>query len=772
MNQVLPIMLLKGLVLLPNQEVRLELNNNISSKVITLANKHHRGYLLVVCPKDQYEESPEVSDLPLVGVIGKIKSKIELPNGSLRVVITGIKRVKIQKYLNQAEDDDILEANYTELIFPKFDQIEESALKRKLFDILDKYIKSSPYISNSVLSAVEGVEDLNKLTDIIASFVPFSVEKKLAYMEEINAIYRANNLIYDLNIELQIVELDHKIDESLKDQFETNQKEFILREKITQIKKELGEENGKDELIYDYLAKLNTLSLSEKTHKKLLNEIKKFEYTNESNPELSIIRNYLDLVLNLPWDKQTEDETDLVEIKKHLDATHYGLEKIKERIIEYIAVKLRNPSINSPILCFVGPPGVGKTSLSMGIAQSIKKDFYKISVGGLNDSAELNGHRRTYIGSSPGKIIQAINKCESNNPLILIDEVDKMVKDYKGDPASVLLDILDSEQNKIFIDNYVEEPFDLSKVLFILTANDINAIPEVLKDRLEIIELSSYTEFEKIDIAKKHLLPKIFADHVVNNKELKISDEVILTIIRKYTKEAGVRELERKLATIVRKLITKTMVTKERFKKTIIQKDLQGLLGNEKYDAEIIIFTHLPGLVNGLAYTPLGGLVMPIESSVYPGKGEIEVTGMLGQVMNESIKVAISYLRTNRDYFKINDYYFDQQHLHLHFLEASIPKDGPSAGCAIVTSLLSLLLNKKVDQTLAMTGEITLRGDIIKIGGLKEKIIGGYNEKIRTFIIPEENQNDLEDIPSIIMEDIKIIFVKNYKEIFNYVFNN
>ncbi len=771
MIQVLPIMLLKGLVLLPNQEVRLELNNAISSKVINLANKNHQGHLLVVCPKDQFEEAPEVSDLPEVGVVGKIKSKIELPNGSLRVVISGLKRVKVKKYVNKSDDIDILEASYTELILPKFDAIEESALKRKLIDTLEKYIKASPYISNSIMTIIDGVEDLNKLTDMIASFVPLKVEKKLAYMEEINALYRANNLIYDLNIELQILELDQKIDESLKDEFETNQKEFILREKITQIKKELGEENAKDNLVFEYLEKLNTLNLPEKTHKKILNEIKKYEYTNESSPELSIIRNYLDLVLALPWQQATTDNTDLEEIRGHLDETHYGLEKIKERIIEYMAVKMRNPNINSPIICLVGPPGVGKTSLSQGIAKSLQKEFYKISVGGLNDSTELNGHRRTYIGASPGKIIQALNKCESNNPVILIDEVDKMVKDYKGDPASVLLDILDLEQNKSFTDNYVEEPFDLSKVLFILTANDSNAIPEVLKDRLEIIELSSYTEDEKIDIAKKHLIPKIFKDHLITSKELKINDEVIITLIKNYTQEAGVRDLERKIAGIVRKIITTSMIEVKPIKKTVHKKDLIALIGNEKHDRNLNIFTRVPGLANGLAYTPLGGLVMPIECCFYPGKGKIEVTGLLGQVMNESIKVAVSYIRYHKDYFKINDYYFDQRNLHIHFLEAATPKDGPSAGCAIVTALLSLMLDKVIDGDLAMTGEITLRGDIIKIGGIKEKIIGGYNEGLKTFFIPEGNRFDLDDIPDHIKTEIEIILVKNYKEIFAYIFS-
>ena len=533
MKNNLPVMLLKKIALLPYQDIRLDLNNDISSKVIDLAINKHNSEILIVCPNDPYEEAPDVSDLPAVGVVGKIRSKMPLQTGNLRIVVSGFKRVKILEYVNEIADGDILKAHTMDINLPRFDEVEETTLRRKIMQLLNEYIECSSVVSNSVLSSIKDLEDINKITDMIVSFMPFTIEKKILYMQEINPLHRANALVYDLSIELQVTQLDLKLDEALRDDFERTQKEFVLREKMDEIKKELGETDLKDEIIGDYLERINNLKCDGRLKNKLVNEVKKLDYTNEVSPEVSIIRNYLDLVLDLPFGIVNEDEQDLAKIKKSLDETHFGLDKVKDRIIEYIAVKSRNKTLRSPIICLVGPPGVGKTSLAMGIANSLNKEFYKISVGGLNDSAELNGHRRTYIGASPGKIIQALKKCGTSNPLILIDEVDKMVKDYKGDPASVLLDILDPEQNNKFIDNYVEEEFDLSKVMFILTANNEEDIPEALYDRLEIIELSSYTEFEKLDIAKQYLIPNIYKEHLVCSKEIKFPNEIILAILKK-----------------------------------------------------------------------------------------------------------------------------------------------------------------------------------------------------------------------------------------------
>ena len=771
MKNNLPVMLLKGIALLPFQDVRLDLNSNISSRVIDLAITKHDSNILIVCPKNPFEESPDISDLPNVGVVGKIKSKLDLQNGNIRIVVSGIKRVRIFEYINELEDGDILKAHISDIAKETFDEVEVTTLKRKLLELLNEYIDCSSVISNSILSSIKDVNDLDRLTDIIVSFMPFTVEKKILYMEETNELHRANALVYDLSIELQVAQLDMKLDEALRVDFERNQKEFLLREKIDEIKKELGENDYKDEVIADYLEKINNLKIDGKFKNKLVNEVKKLDYTNEASPEVSSIRNYLDLVLDLPFGIKSDDETDLDKIKSDLDGTHWGLDKVKDRIIEYVAVKMRNKDLKSPIICLVGPPGVGKTSLAIAIASALHKEFYKISVGGLNDSAELNGHRRTYIGASPGKIIQGLKKCGTSNPLILIDEIDKMVNDYKGDPSSVLLDILDPEQNFMFTDNYVEEPFDLSDVMFILTANNEEEIPSALYDRLEIIELSSYTEFEKVDIAKNYLIPNIYKEHLVCSKEIKISNDIVMDIINKYTKEAGVRDLQRNLSTIVRKIVTTSVKEYNSPIKVVVKKtDLVKYLGPVKYDVKNEVQTWEPGLVNGLAYTPYGGLVMPVETALYDGKGEFKITGMVGKAMEESINVALSYVKSLRDTYAIDKKLLDKKDIHIHFLEGALKKDGPSAGIAVVTSILSLLLGKKINKNIAMTGEISLRGDVLKVGGLKEKIIGAYNEDIKKIFIPYENANDLEELPEEIKDSIKIIKVKNYKEIFNALF--
>ncbi len=766
----LPVMLLKGIVLLPYQDVKLDLSSNISSKVIDVAINKYDSNILVICPVNPYEEAPDISDLPNVGVVGKIVNKLDLPNGNIRIVVSGIKRVKISQFIHRKEDYDLLTSEFDEVELPKFDEVEETALRRKIIELLKEYIETS-MSSNSVLASIRNVVDLGRLTDIIVSFMPFSLNKKLLYMRELNALHRANALVYDLSIELQVAQLDVKLDEVLRNEFEENQREYVLREKLEVIKKELGEDELKDEMIADYLERINNLKASSKLKNKLTNEVKKLDYTTESNPEVSSIRNYLDLILDLPFGIYSSDEKNLDKIMEVLNSTHFGLEKVKNRIIEYIAVKIRNKELKSPILCFVGPPGVGKTSLAIAIAKCLKKEFYKISVGGLNDGAELNGHRRTYIGASPGKIIQALKKCGTANPLILIDEIDKMVKDYKGDPASVLLDILDPEQNYMFIDNYVEEPFDLKDVLFILTANNEEDIPSALYDRLEIIELSSYTEFEKLDIAKNYLIPNIFKEHLVCSKEIKFSNDIIMDIITKYTKEAGVRDLDRNISTIVRKIVTNSVKELNSPIKTTVKKsDLIKFLGPAKYDLKNQVVTYQSGLVNGLAYTTVGGMVMPVEAAIYSGKGELKITGMLGQVMEESISVALSYIKSNKKEFGVEKVNFDKSDIHIHFLEGAIKKDGPSAGIAITTSLISLLLDEKVDKTVAMTGEISLRGDILKIGGLKEKIIAAYNNGIKKVFIPYENNVDVNEIPKMVRDEIKIIPVKNYLEVFNKLF--
>lgn len=769
MSKTLPVLLLKKLLLLPDQEVKLELNNDLTRQLIMLASRDFNKEVLVVCPRNELEEIPDVDDLPNIGVVGKIRSKIELPNGHLRIKLLGKERVKVEKYFSE-KDDSFLKCQYTEILVPKIDEVETRAFKKKIVTTLKKYIKASPNISNSILNVAENIDSLEMLTDMISTFLPITFEHKMAYMEEVNPKIRAEKLIQDLEFELQVIKLDQKIEESLHVELEKNQKEFILREKIHEIEKELGEEDYKKREVEQYQKKLEELKIPIRSKEKIAHEIKKFDLTPEMSPDMPIIRGYLDWVLSLPWNYESEEPKDLNVIKEKLDKTHYGMEEIKERIIEYVAVKKINKEMRSPIICLVGPPGVGKTSIAISIAESLEKEFYKISVGGLSDSFELIGHRRTYMGSSPGKIIQGLKKCKTKNPLFLIDEVDKMVKDYKGDPASVLLDILDPEQNQMFTDNYIEEPFDLSNVFFILTANNKYNIPAELRDRLEIIELSSYTLFEKLDIAKKYLLPKVIMEHGLNENDMKMSDTLMEMIINHYTKEAGVRDLERALATIVRKSLTDYMKNGTEIKKNITKKDITKYLGEPKYTFDNTTKNMAPGLIYGLAYTPFGGAVLPIESCLYEGSGKVIYTGSLGKVMQESIDVSLSYIKSHRHDFKINDYYFTTKDIHLHALEGAIPKDGPSAGVTLVTSIISLMKDEKVPSNIAMTGEISLRGDILPIGGLKEKLIGAYNERIKKVFIPKKNHLDLEEVPEFLKQNIEIVEVSNYREIYKQLF--
>ncbi len=757
MKQDIPVILLKELVILPNQEVKIELNNNISNKIIKEANLKYDSKVLVVSPIDTLEEEPSIDDLPKVGVIAKIKNRIAIDNTKIRITLRGLKRVAILKYYPSSSNEDILHSEVMEIQLPLVIKEEENALKRKLLSSLEEYISSSPDISNSVYNTAEEAQDLEHLTDIITSFLPFNVNKKIEYMQNINPVNRALSLVKDINEEIKYLQIEETLNNEIQKELDENQKEFILREKLKVIKKELGEEKTIEEEVEFYLHTLNSLKLPKDSQKKLAREIQKFSLIPESSPEASVIRNYLDWVLNLPWHKKTKEEQNYNKVLEELNQSHYGLEEIKERISEYVAIKKINPHLKSPIICLVGPPGVGKTSIAMAIAQALNRKFYKICVGGLNDSTELIGSRRTYLGANPGKIIQGLRKAGSNNPLILIDEVDKMVKDYKGDPASTLLEILDPVQNAYFVDNYIEEPFDLSDVLFILTANTIENIPVPILDRLELIEINSYTMFEKKDIAKNYLLPKISAEHKLDLTKVKISDECLYFLIKGYTYESGVRDLERVLTSLIRKVVINNV-------KTITKDKIIKLLNTPKYLDNEYDFHNFYGVVNSLAYTPNGSLVTKIEVLKFPGDGKKIITGQIGDILKESIEVATSYIQKEYKY-KLNEY-----NLHFHFLDGSTKKDGPSAGVSITTSLLSALEKKKIPEDIAFTGEISLNGNILKIGGLNEKLIGAYNKGIKVVYIPKSNIDDLKDVDEKIKSSIDIRCVSNYAEIYTNLF--
>lgn len=768
----LPVMLLKGIILLPFHEIRLEFEEAANRSILDVAETFHDNYILVVSQTDPLEEKPAISELPKIGVVARISHKMELSNGKVRIMLSGLRRVHILEYLNVNRDEG-LESIVSEIETVEIGEQEESAYVRKIKRELENYVKNIPYMSNSVLSVVQNVTKLDQLTDIVARHLPIEFERLYTYLLEEKAITRASMILEDIYEEQKMFQIEKELDLKVRDTLDETQREFVLREKLKYIKEELGDVSIKDKEIDQIRKKIVEGHYPKNIKKRLEEELKRYESLTPSSPEMNIVRTYIDWLLCLPWRICTKDNENLKEVRASLDKSHDGLDSIKTRIIEFLAVKKMTNGLHGPILCFTGPPGVGKTSLAISIAKAMHRKFVKVSVGGIHDEAEIVGHRRTYLGANPGRIIQSMKKAKSANPLFLIDEIDKMTKDYKGDPASALLEILDPEQNKYFSDNYIEEEFDLSRILFITTANDVDMIPEALKDRLEVVELSGYTEYEKLNIAKKHLLPKILKEHGLPEDKITISDEVFLHIIEHYTKEAGVRELQRQLATIVRKIVT-MLVTNNIHMALIPVKieELEKYLGKEKYHYSSIEEVSLPGIVNGLAYTVYGGDTITIEAIKMKGKGELLLTGSLGDVMKESAHLAFSYMKAHQQEFEIKMEHFDEIDIHIHVPEGAVPKDGPSAGITLTTTLISLFTGKKVSNQLAMTGEMTLQGRILAIGGLKEKAIGAYRNHVKTILIPFENQRDLVDIPKEVLDSIKFVPVKTYMEAYLYMKKN
>ena len=762
----LPVLLIRNMVLFPWSEIRLEFDSDNDKKVISLAESFYENNIVIVNPKDLLEIDPDISELPKIGVLATIKMKIDMPNGKTRIILSGINRVYVHAY---TKDDNLFEAMVSDTEEDELDIKEELAYSRALNKHIEVYVKEVPYMSNSVLGQIAGITSISRLTDIIALFLPTTFERKKEYIEEVSSTSRVKMILDDINRDIEVMKLEEEIEREVTKKMDESQKEYVLREKIKAIKEELGDINDKDtdiDLLKDKIRKLNC---PKKIREKLEYEISRYEMCSSLSPEVGIIRNYIDWLINLPWDNFTKDETNLVKVKKYFDSTHSGLDKAKERIIEYLAVKQKTNNLKSPILCFVGPPGVGKTTLAKSIAKSIGRETTKISVGGINDEAEIVGHRRTYLGANPGLIIQGMKQGGTTNPVFIIDEIDKMTKDIKGDPASSLLEVLDPEQNNKFIDLFIEEEFDLSNVMFITTANYIEQIPNELRDRLEIIELYSYTEYEKLDIAKKHLIPKEITEHGLTSKNVRFTDDAILTIIRGYTKEAGVRELDRVIATVIRKIVKDIVMNNTKSNCIINNGNIKKYLGNKKYldnnDKELLS----AGVVNGLAYTPYGGDLLQVEVTYFSGTGNLVLTGSLGDVMKESATIALSYIKANAKTFKLDDKIFRENDFHIHVPEGAIPKEGPSAGVTLTTAILSSLLNKKVSSNVAMTGEVTLTGKVLPIGGLKEKSIAAFRSGIERVFIPKENEPDLEEIPKEIKNKTDFILVDDYIQIFKKV---
>ena len=763
----LPVLLIRNMAIFPWSEVRLEFDKDNDKKTLSLAESFYNNNIVVVNPKDLLEIDPEIDELPKLGVLCQIKMKIDMPNGKTRIILAGINRVNVHTY---SKEDNIFEAMVSNTQDDELDSKEELAYSRALIKHVEIYVREVPYVSNIVLDKIIGITSINRLTDIIALYLPLTFERKLEYINEPSSTARVKMILDDINRDIEVMKLEKQIELEVNKQLEDTQKEFVLRERIKAIKEELGEGEDKDSEIDKLRDKIKNLKCPDKVKDRLNYELKRYESSNINSPEVGIIKTYMDWLLCLPWNRFTKDVKDLNKVRASLDKSHYGLDKVKDRIIEYLAAKQNSDRLKSPIICLVGPPGVGKTSLAKSIASSMNRKFAKISVGGVNDEAEIVGHRRTYIGSAPGLIIQGMKKAGTTNPVFIIDEIDKMTKDIKGDPASSLLEVLDHEQNSSFSDHYIEEEFDLSHVMFITTANYIEQIPYELKDRLEIIELYSYTEYEKLDIAKRHIIPNKLYEYNVDSKKIKFSDEAILEIIRSYTKEAGVRNLERNIESVIRKIVKLIVVDNKSDNFIVDEKNIAEYLGNKKY-VDTSYKESLPiGVVNGLAYTEFGGDILQIEVNMYKGNGTVTLTGSLGNVMKESASIAISYIKSNSDKFKIDPNIFKENDIHIHIPEGAVPKEGPSAGVTLTTAILSCILNKKVKNDIAMTGEITLTGYVIAIGGLREKVTAAARNKIKKIFIPTENKKDLEEIPDNVKGKIKFILVNEYYDIFKEAF--
>lgn len=751
MKENIPVLLLKKLTILPSQEVRIELNNELSKKVIDLSTIEFSNKILIVLPSNTLEESPTITDLPKSGVLTLINSKIVLPNNNYRVVLKGLNRVKINNYQSYPNDKSILIGNAKMLYIDKGETLEETALRKRLVSLVNTYIKINPEIDNSIITKINNSASLGDITDIVVTFLRLPKDKKIYYMNEFDDILRAKALIKEINIELEIFKLDGKIEKEIKESFAKEQKEFVIKERIRKLNEELGVSSSKETELNDLKDKIDNFNCPEEVKRKLSNELQRYEYTPASSPEISMIRTYIDTLLSLPYNQSSTEETSKDKIRKELDKTHYGLEDVKNRIIEYAVLKKNNPDLENPIICLVGAPGIGKTSIARTIAAALKRKFTKISLGGLNDSSELIGHRRTYLGSAPGKIISSLIKCETNNPVILLDEVDKLVKDYKGDPASVLLDILDSKQNKDFTDNYIEEAFDLSKCLFILTANDAKEIPSILRDRLELIYLPSYTIYDKKDIASMYLLNTICSKY---NTKLEINEDVILDIIKYYTMESGVRELNRLLDKVVRYLVINKI-------KEITPSDLEIILGNKLYTNDSK--TNKVGEVNIIGVTPFGGTMLKVQAA-YNNYNSLNITGNVGDKLKDAVNLCLAYL----DSEGLLD--LKKKGLYLNFSGSNLTIDGASGSAGIVTSILSLINDKELSSDIALIGNIDLYGNILKVSKLKEKIITAYNAGIRTIYLPQGNIEDEKDLPLFILKEMALIHTSNYSEIKKYLF--
>ena len=753
-NEIFPMLPLRDVVVYPQLVIPLFVGREKSIQAIEKANSGDKRIFLVA-QKNANKDEPHVKDLYRIGTIATILQMLKLPDGTVKVLVEGIERAEVIKF---DEKGDFWTADVNLIEIKERKDKKTMAFMRSVFSQFDQYVKLNKKIPPEILTSLTSITDPGRLADSIAANLTLKLSEKQKILETIDIKLRLDLLLNIMESEIDILQVEKKIRGRVKNQMEKSQREYYLNEQVKAIQKELGEQDENADL-EELEKKIKEIQMSVEAEEKCMSELKKLKLMSPMSAEASVVRTYIDTIIALPWTKKTEINKELNDAETNLDADHYGLEKVKERIVEYLAVQNRVGKSKAPILCLVGPPGVGKTSLGQSIAKAVNRKFIRMALGGVRDEAEIRGHRRTYIGSMPGKILQNMSKVSSNNPLFLLDEVDKMGQDFRGDPSSALLEVLDPEQNHTFTDHYAEIEYDLSDVMFVATANSMN-IPEPLLDRMEIIRLAGYTEQEKISIAHKYLVPKQFKNNGLKKIELTITNRAIKDIVQFYTREAGVRRLEQEIAKICRKAVKIIASSKKHPKITVSNKNISEFLGVKVYDIGLAAKKNQIGQVTGLAWTQVGGELLTIEAVELPGKGKTILTGKLGEVMQESIHAALSVVRNRAHKLGIDELFHEKKDIHIHFPEGATPKDGPSAGIGITTAIISSLTGIPVRSDVAMTGEITLRGEVLPIGGLKEKLLAAHRGNIKTIIIPEQNAKDLVDIPEEIKSKLDIIPVQ------------
>ncbi|MEX0414807.1 endopeptidase La [Bacillus sp. C30] len=759
-ERIVPLLPLRGILVYPTMVLHLDVGRDKSIQALEQA-AMDENIIFLAMQKEMNIDDPKEDDIYSVGTVAKVKQMLKLPNGTLRVLVEGLHRAEVVEFI---EEENIVQVSIKTVTEEVEDDLEEKALMRTLLEHFEQYIKVSKKVSNETFATVADVEEPGRLADLIASHLPIKTKQKQEILEIVSVKERLHTLISIIQDEQELLSLEKKIGQKVKRSMERTQKEYFLREQMKAIQTELGDKEGKGGEVEELREKIEQSGMPEETMKAALKELDRYEKLPVSSAESGVIHNYIDWLLALPWTTATEDMIDLTHSEEILNKDHYGLEKVKERVLEYLAVQKLTNSLKGPILCLVGPPGVGKTSLACSIATSLNRNFVRVSLGGVRDESEIRGHRRTYVGAMPGRIIQGMKKAKTVNPVFLLDEIDKMSNDFRGDPSAALLEVLDPEQNHNFSDHYIEEPYDLSKVMFVATANTLASVPGPLLDRMEIISIAGYTELEKVHIAREHLLPKQLKEHGLRKGNLQVRDEALLEIIRYYTREAGVRTLERQIAKVCRKA-AKIIVTAERKRIVVTEKNIVDLLGKHIFRYGQAEKTDQVGMATGLAYTAAGGDTLAIEVSVAPGKGKLILTGKLGDVMKESAQAAFSYIRSRAEELHIDPDFHEKNDIHIHVPEGAVPKDGPSAGITMATALISALTGIPVSKEVGMTGEITLRGRVLPIGGLKEKTLSAHRAGLTKIILPAENEKDLDDIPESVKENLTFVLVSHLDEV-------